>query len=108
MAGVFTDGHVYAAKKVGGMILIEDLGEHADIDTMIDVSTLVLTGRHCLTKKVSKHENEHVRKYVAGNPHTRYKVLVALVQDTNPYVLGKILERKKIPYPQKNTTQCTA
>lgn len=49
-------------------------------------------------KQLSKHENEHVRKYVAGNPHTPYKVLVALVQDTNPYVLGEILEREKIPF----------
>lgn len=49
-------------------------------------------------KQLSKHENEHVRKYVAGNPHTPYKVLVALVQDTNPYVLGEILKRKKIPF----------
>ena len=51
LADVFTNGHVYSAKKVGGMILIEDLGEHADTFTNSDVSILVITGRHCLTKK---------------------------------------------------------
>ena len=49
-------------------------------------------------KQLSRHENENIRAYVAGNPHTPYKVLVALVQDTNPYVLSAILQRKKIPF----------
>lgn len=48
-------------------------------------------------KQLSKHESEIVRRYVAGNPHTPYKVLVALVQDTDPYILWNILAREKIP-----------
>ena len=68
-------------------------------DEICRLSLLALNTKNVpVLKRLSTHKNEHIRAYVAGNPHTPYKVLVALVQDTNPYVLSTMLQRKKIPF----------
>ncbi|MBD2705587.1 hypothetical protein IC229_33575 [Spirosoma sp. BT702] len=52
LAGIFESGHVYNFRKVAGIIMVEDLGEHA-MDEAIGgatISVYATSGVHCLTK----------------------------------------------------------
>ena len=58
MAGIFKEGHVYSVVELNGVIMLNDLGEHASA-RYLDGATInhyATSGVHCVTKEEYKTE----------------------------------------------------
>lgn len=58
LANVLKEGHVYSITEVLGVIMINDLGEHAVNEDYkgAGLAHLMTTGTHCLTKEEYKKQ----------------------------------------------------
>ncbi len=65
LSGILKKGHVYQLDEILGVIMIKDLGEHAEMEKQLGctISHVASSGIHCFTKseyerKIEREESE--------------------------------------------------